>query len=383
MIYFDNAATTFPKPTAVYRGCEEAMYKFGANPGRSGHKFSMETAEMVFSAREAVADFFNAGDIENVVFTLNCTMSINMVLKGLLKKGDHVVISNFEHNAVARPIHRLKKDGVISYSIAKVEEGKNEKTVLNFKNAMRPNTKLVVCTHASNVFGIKLPIREIGALCKSRGVLFLVDAAQTAGVVPIDIKRDGIDFLCVASHKGLYAPMGTGILVAEKAKMLKTIIEGGTGSASSELSQPETIPDKFENGTLNVVGIAGILYGINTVKRIGIDTISSHEFGIVKNVYRRLKANSRIELYTHFPDERYHVPVLSFNVKGLDSGDVTSQLSEKGFALRGGLHCAPLAHIAKGTEKIGTVRLCPSMFTTLNDSNKLCDAIFSLSRGKN
>ncbi len=383
MIYFDNAATTFPKPTAVYRGCEEAMYKFGANPGRSGHKFSMETAEMVFLAREAVADFFNAGDIENVVFTMNCTMSINMVLKGLLKKGDHVVISNFEHNAVARPIHRLKKDGVISYSIANVEEGKNEKTVLNFKNAMRPNTKLVVCTHASNVFGIKLPIREIGALCKSKGMLFLVDAAQTAGVVPIDIKRDGIDFLCVASHKGLYAPMGTGILVAEKARMLKTIIEGGTGSASTDLSQPETIPDKFESGTLNVVGIAGILYGINTVKRIGIDTISSHEFGIIKNVYRRLKASSRIELYTHFPDERYHVPVLSFNVKGIDSGDVTSLLSEKGFALRGGLHCAPLAHIAKGTEKNGTVRLCPSMFTTLNDSNKLCDAIFSLSRGKN
>lgn len=383
MIYFDNAATTFPKPTAVYRGCEKAMYKFGANPGRSGHIFSMETAEMVFSAREAVAEFFNAGDIENVVFTQNCTMSINMVLKGLLKKGDHVVISNLEHNAVARPIYRLHSDGIISYSVANVEEGKEEKTVSNFKNAIRPNTKLVVCTHASNVFGIKLPIRDIGALCKSRGVLFMVDAAQTAGIVPIDIKREGIDFLCVAPHKGLYAPMGTGVLVAEKSKVLKTIIEGGTGSASSELLQPETIPDKFESGTVNVVGIAGILYGINTIKRIGINAISSHEFGIVKSVYRRLKTNSRIELYTDFPDERYHVPVLSFNVKGMDSADVTSLLSEKGFALRGGLHCAPLAHIAKGTEKTGTVRLCPSMFTTISDSNKLCDAIFSVSAGKN
>ena len=382
MIYFDNAATTFPKPTAVYRGCEKAMYIFGANPGRSGHKFSIETAEMVFSAREAVADFFNAGDVENVVFTLNCTMSINMVLKGLLKKGDHVVISNFEHNAVARPIYRLESDGIISYSIASVIEGKGESTVSNFKKAMRPNTKLVVCTHASNVFGIKLPIREIGALCKSRGVLFMVDAAQTAGVVPIDMKKDGIDFLCVAPHKGLYAPMGTGILVAEKAKMLKTIIEGGTGSASLDLSQPITPPDKFESGTLNVVGIAGILYGINTIKRIGLNTISLHEFGIVRNVYRRLKANPKIELYTDIPDERHNVPVLSFNVKGMDSAEVTSLLSEKGFALRGGLHCAPLAHIAKGTEKIGTVRLCPSMFTTINDSNKLCNAIFSISEGK-
>lgn len=305
-----------------------------------------------------------------------------MVLKGLLKKGDHVVISNLEHNAVTRPIYRLKKDSIINYSIARVEEGKREKTVLNFKNAMRPNTRLVVCTHASNVFGIKLPIKEIGALCKSRGVLFMVDAAQTAGIVPIDIKSDGIDFLCVAAHKGLYAPMGTGILVAEKANALKTIIEGGTGSLSSDFNQPETVPDKFESGTLNVVGIAGILYGINTVKRIGINTISLHEFEIVKNVYKRLKSNPQIELYTSFPDEMYHVPVLSFNIKGMDSGEVTSLLSEKGFALRGGLHCAPLAHIAKGTEKKGTVRLCPSMFNTLNDSNKLCDAIFSVSKGK-
>ncbi len=383
MIYFDNAATTFPKPTAVYRGCEEAMYKFGANPGRSGHSFSMETAKLVFDAREAVADFFNASDVENVVFTLNCTMSINLVLKGLLKKGDHVVISNLEHNAVARPIHKLKTDGIIDYTIAKVEEGNNEKTLANFKGALRKNTRLVVCTHASNVFGIKLPIRDIGTMCRNRGVLFMVDAAQTAGVVPIDVKSYKIDFLCIAAHKGLYAPMGTGILVAERAEVLKTVIEGGTGSASLELMQPEVMPDKMESGTVNVVGIAGVLYGLDTIKKVGLKTISAHEFKIVQNVYRRLNKMRGIKLYTDFPNERHHVPVLSFNISAIDSGIAVEELSKKGFALRGGLHCAPLAHMSKGTETSGTVRLCPSMFTSIKDSNALCEAIFSISQRKN
>lgn len=379
MIYFDNAATTFPKPTAVYSGCEEAMYNYGANPGRSGHSFSMKTAELVFAAREAVADFFNASDVENVVFTLNCTMSINMVLKGLLKRGDHVVISSLEHNAVVRPIHRLKTDGIIDYTVFEVEEGKNEKTVMNFRNALRKNTKLAVCTHASNVFGIKLPIREIGAVSRSKGILFMVDAAQTAGIVPIDMKKDKIDFLCVATHKGLYAPMGTGVLIAEKPQLLSTLVEGGTGSASLDFLQPDAMPDKMESGTLNVVGIAGILYGLGTIKKIGLKTISAHEFRIVQSVYRSLSKNNRIKLYTAFPNEYYHVPVLSFNIYGIDSTDVVRKLSEKGFALRGGLHCSPLAHISKGTQKTGTARLCPSIFTTVKDSNDLCEAIFSIS----
>ncbi len=383
MIYFDNAATTYPKPATVYKGCEEALYKFGANPGRSGHAFSMKTAEMVYSARESVADFFNASEVENVVFTPNCTTSLNMVLKGLLKKGDHVVISNLEHNAVARPIYRLKKDGIINYSVAEVQEGNEDKTLYNFKKAIRSNTKLIVCTHASNVFGIKLPIREIGTICKKRGIFFMVDAAQTAGIVPIDMKRDGIDFLCVAAHKGLYAPMGTGILICEKGKFLKSIVEGGTGSSSLDLSQPEQLPDKLESGTVNVVGISGILYGINTINRVGIKTISSHEFAIVRNIYKQLRSNNRIKLYTGFPDERYHVPVLSFNIIGVDSGYVVEKLSERGFALRGGLHCAPLAHLSKGTEKTGTVRLCPSMFTTIKESNELCKAIFNILSEKN
>lgn len=383
MVYFDNAATTFPKPSAVYRGCEEDMYKYGANPGRSGHDFSIETAEMVFMTREAVANFFNVEKVENVVFTANCTMSVNLVLKGLLKKGDHVVISNLEHNAVARPIHRLKTNKIIDYTIFKVEEGIPEKTLQNLKNALRKETKLVVSTHASNVFGIKLPIREMGALCKSRGILFAVDAAQTAGITPIDIKRDGIDFLCVAPHKGLYALTGTGLLIAQKPELLKTNIEGGTGSGSLELLQPETMPDKMESGTLNVIGIASIFHGLNTVKKVGIKNISAHEFSIVQKIYRRLATNNRIRLYTMFPVEKYHVPVLSFNIKGLESVETVNLLNEQGYALRGGLHCAPLAHMAKRTEQTGTVRLCPSMFTTESEANDLCNIIFSISNRKN
>ena len=383
MVYFDNAATTFPKPSAVYKGCGEAMYKYGANPGRSGHNFSMQTAEMVYSTREAVADFFNVENVENVVFTANCTMSVNMVLKGILKKGDHIVISNLEHNAVARPIHRLKVDKIIDYSVFKVEEGQNEKTLQNLKTALKPNTKLVFCTHASNVFGIKLPIKEIGNLCKSKGILFAVDAAQTAGIVPIDVKDDNVDFLCVAPNKGLYALTGTGILIAQKPALLKSIIEGGTGSGSLELVQPEIMPDKLESGTLNVVGIASILYGLNTIKKVGIGNISSHEISIVQNIYKRLSANENVRLYSAFPTEKYYVPVLSFNIKSVDSMTAVNLLNEQGFALRGGLHCAPLAHMARKTEKIGTVRLCPSMFTTNEEATALCDAIFSISKRKN
>ncbi|HAB01249.1 MAG TPA: aminotransferase class V-fold PLP-dependent enzyme [Ruminococcaceae bacterium] len=378
MIYFDNAATTYPKPAAVYQGCNEALLRYGANPGRSGHTMSFETAEMIFSAREKAAHFFHAPDVENVIFTLNCTMSINLVLKGLLKSGDHVIISDLEHNSVARPVETLKRRGVIDYSVAHVVEGNRERTLQNFRSAIRPNTVLIACTHASNVFGIRLPITELGRLCSARKLLLMVDAAQSAGVVPIDVQRDHIDFLCVASHKGLYAPMGTGLLITDKADRLNTVFEGGTGSGSLELSQPEVLPDKLESGTVNVVGIAGILYGIETVEKVGIDNIAAHEFQVVRRIYRNLRENRRVKLYTACPNENTHVPVLSLNVEGMDSNETVQKLSDLGFALRGGLHCAPLAHISKGTEKIGTARLCPSMFTTLREADALCRAIKNL-----
>ena len=375
MIYLDNAATTFPKPELVYRYTADAMRKYSANPGRSGHDLSISTAKAVYRTREAVADFFGAEKSENVMFMLNCTMGINMAIKGIVKKGDHVVISNLEHNAVARPIEKLKTRGIIDYTVAEICECDDEKTVQNFKRAIRPNTSLLICSHASNVFGIKSPIRKIGEICKNEGITFLVDAAQSAGIFEIDMKRDNIDILAIAPHKGLYSLMGNGILINNSNKKLNTIIEGGTGSSSLSLIQPEIMPDVLESGTQNVVGIISIYHGLNAVKEIGIEKIRNHEINLVRSLYKQLKQCENAVLYTQMPTKETHAPVLSFNVKGLDSEETVAILNKKGFALRGGLHCAPLAHISYNTENSGTVRAAPSMFTTQNHINELVKAV--------
>lgn len=375
MIYLDNAATTFPKPESVYRYTADAMRKYGANPGRSGHDLSISTAKAVYRTREAVADFFGAEKSENVMFMLNCTMGINMAIKGIVKKGDHVVISNLEHNAVARPIEKLKTRGIIDYTVAEVCECDDEKTLQNFKRAIRPNTSLLICNHASNVFGIKAPIRKIGEMCKNEGITFLVDAAQSSGIFEIDMKQDNIDILAIAPHKGLYALMGNGILINNSNKKLNTIIEGGTGSSSLSLIQPEIMPDVFESGTQNVVGIISIYHGLNAIKEVGIEKIRKHEINLICSLYKQLKQCKNVVLYTQMPTQETHAPVLSFNVKGFDSEETVAILNKKGFALRGGLHCAPLAHISHNTENIGTVRAAPSMFTTQNQINELVNAV--------
>ena len=257
MIYFDNAATTGIKPPSVVAAVKYALENLSANPGRSGHQASAKAAELVYKAREKVALFFGAEGAENVVFTLNCTHSANCILKGVLRRGDHVVVSSMEHNAVVRP---LVKTGV-SYSVAKVSLTDDGETLKSFAQSIKPNTRLIFCTGASNVTGKILRIQRIGELCRKRGILFAVDAAQTAGVLPIDMQKQNIDFLCVAPHKGLYAPMGTGILIARK-NIINTVLEGGTGTNSLELKQPPDLPERLESGTLNLPGIAGISAGM-------------------------------------------------------------------------------------------------------------------------
>ena len=215
MIYLDNSATSFPKPYTVSNAVNSVINIYGANPGRSGHKLAMKSSKEIFNARESIAKFFNANSVENVVFTLNCTHALNIVIKGLLKSGDHVVISNLEHNSVVRPLETLSKKG-ITYSKAKIYEADNDKTIESFKNGINKDTKLVICTHSSNVWGIKTPIDRIGKLCKEYGINFMVDASQTAGTENIDIINSNIDFLCTAGHKSLYGPMGTGLLITDK-----------------------------------------------------------------------------------------------------------------------------------------------------------------------
>ncbi len=375
MIYLDNAATTYPKPQSVIKAVDDALKK-SANPGRSGHTLSQSTAISVYEVREKLKDMFSAPSVENVVFTLNCTHAINYVLKGLIKSGDRIVTSSFEHNAVMRPLEKLKKQGV-HIDIAEAYPDDKEATVRSFSRLINTNTKLVICTAASNVIGLKMPIKEIGMMCKQFGISFCVDAAQLAGVCDINMKECNIDYLCIAAHKGLYAPMGTGILIT-KDNRLDTIIEGGTGTASIMLDQPNDLPEMLESGTINVPGIIGLGAGIDFVKSKGFDKIYNHEMGLVKRLYKQLKSTPGVKLYTPEPDDNY-APVLSFNINGLNSVDSASKLNSLGFATRAGLHCAPFAHKRIGTIESGTVRICPSVFTSGQDIDKFAAAVRQIS----
>lgn len=370
MIYFDNAATTGNKPQNVIKAVTVALKEYSANPGRSGHATSVKTSDAIYRVRESIADFFGASGPEKVIFTLNCTHSINCVLKGILKPGDHVIVSSFEHNAVMRP---LKKIG-IPFDIADVSLLNDEETLNNFKRKIKPNTRMIICTGASNVFGKLLPIEEIGKICYERGILFALDAAQIAGVIPIDMQKMHIDFLCVAPHKGLYAPMGIGILIAEKY-IENTVLEGGTGTNSIELTQPEYLPERHESGTVNVSGIMGIGAGIEFVKNIGIDKLYNHEMQLTRNLYFGLKSNGNVKLYTPEPLKWSYAPVLSFNFYGNDSIKTAEILSKNGIAVRGGLHCAPLAHRYLNTLDTGTVRLSTAGFNTVMEVNSFLKLI--------
>ena len=365
MIYFDNAATTGAKPKGVVDGVKLALERYSANPGRAGHSRSIKAAEIVYKTREKLSDFFGSDGPETVVFTQNCTHSANCVIKGILKRGDHCIISSLEHNAVIRP---LVKTGV-SYSVAEVSLTDDEKTLENFKEKIRPNTRLIFCMGASNVWGKILPIEKIGKLCRERGILFAVDGAQTAGVLPIDMQKQNIDFLCIAPHKGLYAPMGIGVLIARK-NLPQTIIEGGTGTNSLELFQPSQLPERLESGTVNLPGILGVSAGIDYVKSKGINRLYEGELSLIKKLYKGLKNTPQVILYTPEPEKGKFAPLLSFNLSDEHSSKVANLLSENNIAVRGGLHCSPLAHKQLGTENTGAVRVSVASFNEKEEISK-------------
>ena len=370
MIYFDNAATTGKKPIGVIKAVDGALRELSANPGRSGHTASLNAADAVYSVREKTAEFFGASGAENVVFTQNCTYSINCVIKGVLRAGEHAVTSTLEHNSVMRPLIKEK----IPFDTAYVSLTDDRITLKEFEKKIRPDTRLVICTGASNVCGKMLPIAEIGALCKERGVLFAVDAAQIAGVVPINMREMNIDYLCIAPHKGLYAPMGVGILICEKP-IENTIIEGGTGTNSIELVQPDSLPERLESGTVNVPEIMGISAGIDYVNQIGINKIYAHEMKLIRYLYKELSKIEKVELYTPEPRDGMYAPVLSFNVYGKTSAEVSEYLNGNGIAVRGGLHCAPFAHRQLRTLERGAVRVSVASFNTVAETTVLINAI--------
>ena len=364
MIYFDNGATTFPKPQSVTHAVNRVMQSLGANPGRSGHKMSVKASEIIYDCRQNAAKLFGVQAPENIIFMNNCTQALNTVIKGTLQKGDHAVISSLEHNAVVRPLEQLRKRGV-SYSTADFVYGDDDATLDNFRQAIKSNTKLVICTGASNVFGVRLPVERLAAMCRIYHILFCVDAAQTAGVVPVSMEESGIDFLCTAGHKSLYGPMGTGILAINSDFHPDSLTQGGTGSMSASVMQPDILPDKYESGTPNLPGIAGLNAGLRFVLSRGEERLYQTELRHAQTLYDGLANNPEITLYTPRPTLETHVPVVSFNVKDRDSEEVAAQLGDRfNIAVRAGLHCAPLAHRFYGTEEVGTVRAVMSAFTT-------------------
>ncbi len=377
MIYLDNAATTGKKPNMVIAAVNKALLEGSANPGRSGHLPAMRAAEMIYLARQKVAKMFGATGEEKVIFTPSCTASLNMVIKGVLNSGDGMVISSMEHNSVVRPAFSMQKNG-IEISVAEVIFSDPEATLRSFERAIEPHTKLVVCTHASNVTGEILPIAAIGELCRKYGVLFAVDAAQTAGVLPIDIQKMKIDFLCIAPHKGLYAPMGTGILIAEK-NIEHPLIEGGTGSKSAAPTVPTEVPERLESGTQNVAGVAGIAAGCDFVQRKGQTEIYQGELALVQRFYNGLSKIPGTMVYTPFPQEGAFVPLVSFNLRSISSSKVAALLAQSGIAVRAGLHCAPFAHKRLGTIETGTVRVSPSVFNTRAEMEILLEQIRRIS----
>jgi cysteine desulfurase/selenocysteine lyase len=365
MIYLDNAATSFPKPSSVYESVMKAMKVYGANPGRGSHAMAIEGARIIYETRELLADLFNLDDPLRVIFTFNATDSLNMAIKGILKRGDHVVTTEMEHNSVLRPIKELEKSGVENTIVKCGTDGSIN--VYDLEKAIRDNTKLIVTTHVSNLTGTIFPAEEIGKVCRAYKIPYLLDASQSAGVLTIDMKKYNISFLAVPGHKGLLGPQGTGALLINSDIEVKQLKEGGTGSQSASLDHPNFYPDKLEAGTHNLPGIAGLNAGLKYILKRGTESIYSHEKNLLDIFITELKKNPKIKIYgPESIDDR--IGVVPINIEGMDSSEVANILDrEYGIAVRPGLHCAPLAHKAIGTEKLGAVRFGVGPFNKKKD----------------
>lgn len=375
MIYFDNAATSFPKPRRVAEEQMRCMQFYGGNPGRASHALALAAAEKIYECREELASFFGCPNPENVIFTMNTTMALNTAIKGLLRRGDHVLISDMEHNAVFRPIYKLARDGDITYDVfdtfSNLPTRSKEMICASVLERLRPNTRMLICAHASNICSATLPLTEIGAICRKKGILFVVDAAQSAGHLPINMTEMQIDALCVPGHKGLWGPQGCGILVLGEGIVADTLIEGGSGYNSLEGNMPKEAPERYEAGTLPTPAIAGLLEGVRELKRIGIGHIYSHECALTTRLCDRLMAMPKVTLYA----PHHKGSVLLFSLQDLSSDRVGAFLNERGFCVRTGFHCAALAHATLKTPPSGAVRVSPSLFNTVAQIDAFADTL--------
>ncbi len=365
MTYFDNAATTFPKPEVVYRKIMEAMEGYGANPGRSGHKLALKMNRGIYDTRLSLSQLFNIGNPMNLIFTFNCTESLNLAIKGLLKPGDHVITTSMEHNSVLRPIKYMEKFGVETTIVSANLLG--EINPDDIKNSIKKNTKLIVTTHISNLTGTIMPIKEIGDIAKEKGILYLVDAAQSAGVYSLDVTSMNIDMIAFPGHKGLLGPQGTGGLYIKEGLEIQETLQGGTGSMSESLLQPDMSPDRYESGTPNGPGIIGLGAGVEYIKSKGIDNIRKHEESLTKYFLEEASKINGIKLYGPC-DIKKQAAVVSLNIKDYDSSEIAYILDEQyDIMVRPGLHCAPLAHKTIGTFDQGVVRFSFSPFNTMEE----------------
>lgn len=360
MIYLDNAATTWPKPPEVLQALGNSLEQFGANPGRGGHSFSLRTARMVLAARQELAAFFGSARPERWIYTSGATESANLALFGLLNPGDHVLVSPFEHNAVARPLHHLSQQGIEVSPLVVNELG--EIDLVQLQRQLRSNTRLVAVSHASNVTGLVQPLTAITAFCRDHGLLLMVDAAQTAGLLPIDVE-DGIDLLLVPGHKSLYGPPGIGALYASPQVDLRPYRFGGTGSQSESLEQPAVMPDRLESGTLNTPGIYAWQAGMRFVQSVGVGECYQREMQLAEMLVSGLRDIPDITVYEWAGQQQ--VPVVACNLRGVDGTELALVLDQSyQIAVRAGLHCAPMAHRALGTLEQGVVRFSLGYYNT-------------------
>ena len=370
MIYLDNAATSFPKPESVINTAVRVMRNVGGNAGRTSHQSAVKAGEIIYETRQLLADMFGC-ESEKVIFTLNCTQALNTAIRGSVRKGDHVIISSLEHNSVLRVVHNLSERGIISYSVAKAEPLSAEATLKNFEKLIKGETSLIVCSAVSNVFGTVLPVASIGELCRKKRLRFIVDGAQAAGYLEINMKKMNIDILCLPGHKGLFGLSGTGAMLLGEGVDVDPLIFGGTGSFSMSEHQPQIYPDKLESGTLNLPGIASLGRGIKFIERYGgTRAIHDKEKYLCDILTNDLANMKNIILYSDICG-RNSGSVVPFNIKNMHSETAGGLISEAGFAVRTGYHCAYLAHKNYSTQQTGVIRVSPGIFNTKKEIKNL------------
>ncbi len=381
MIYFDSAATSWPKPPVVLEAMAHFMNEVGANPGRSGHRLSVEAARIVYDAREAVVELFHGPDPLRVVLGHNVTEALNLALRGLLRPGDHLITSGMEHNSMMRPLRALEREGVELTVVGCSPEGFLDPAQV--EAAIRSNTVMIAMNHASNVVGTLLPVGEVGRIARRHGLLLLVDGAQTGGCYPVDMEADAIDLLAFTGHKSLLGPMGTGgLIVGERVDeaRLCPLKRGGTGSRSEREEQPEFLPDMGEAGTPNAVGLAGLGAAVRWILDRGVAEIRAHEMALAGQLIAGLRGIPGVTVYGPLDASR-QTATISFNVAGLEPSTVGEALDEEhDIMCRVGLHCAPAAHRTIGTFPDGTVRFGLGAFNTGDEVESALDAVEALTR---